>query len=444
MALSQDQSNALASFKDFLVHPTQQTMVIHGSPGRGKTFLTNEICKAALEISQMQKLLNIKRYELEIHSTATTNKAAEVFAKAIGHDAKTIHSLIGVRPVFNFKTGKNRLLMQGNYGGFDDSLILIDEASGICKTLKHHIKATTKGSKVLMIGDKNQLTAVGSNYCCAFEGADVTAELTTGQRFGTNSAIAQLGAQLEETIQTGKFNPIVADGDTIRYIDGDELESLARQHFTMKLVNTNHAKIVCWGNPTVRFYNDCIRGMHTTSVAPEVGEILVSNKPVMEGKNTLLYTEQRVMVTDVQPTTTMKFGVEGWNMIVNGDTEIFQPCHQYLAKDMMDRLYATKEYIDFNIIKDTFADLRPLHASTAYKAQGSTYNVVFIDLNDIGKCHDWMTVARMLNVATSRAKTNVYLYGKLPKKYQDMQHVMPKPDEEYDYGADAPRDTIPF
>jgi exodeoxyribonuclease-5 len=68
-------------------------------------------------------------------------------------------------------------------------------------------------------------------------------------------------------------------------------------------------------------------------------------------------------------------------------------------------------------IQEAFADLRPTHAATAYKAQGSTYGTVFIDLHNIGKCNIPSTVARMLYVAITRASNQVVLFGELPAKY---------------------------
>ena len=46
----------------------------------------------------------------------------------------------------------------------------------------------------------------------------------------------------------------------------------------------------------------------------------------------------------------------------------------------------------------------------------STYSKVFIDVSDIGKCRDIETVARLMNVAISRATDQVFLHGKLPRR----------------------------
>ena len=64
---------------------------------------------------------------------------------------------------------------------------------------------------------------------------------------------------------------------------------------------------------------------------------------------------------------------------------------------------------------DTWADLRPTFASTVNKAQGSTYDKVFIDLSDFKPMvhKDPIQLARLLYVAMSRAKYQVIFTGDL-------------------------------
>ncbi|WP_399498890.1 C-terminal helicase domain-containing protein, partial [Streptomyces sp. P17] len=51
------------------------------------------------------------------------------------------------------------------------------------------------------------------------------------------------------------------------------------------------------------------------------------------------------------------------------------------------------------------------------KAQGSTYDSVFIDLSNISKVTQPDVAARMLYVAFTRARSKVYLYGQLAKRF---------------------------
>jgi len=87
-------------------------------------------------------------------------------------------------------------------------------------------------------------------------------------------------------------------------------------------------------------------------------------------------------------------------------------------KEKLKVLSKQKDWHNYYTVKEFFADLRPPHASTVHKSQGSTYKKVFIDLVDIGANHVSEEVARMLYVAITRASEEVILYGDLPYKYQ--------------------------
>ena len=56
-------------------------------------------------------------------------------------------------------------------------------------------------------------------------------------------------------------------------------------------------------------------------------------------------------------------------------------------------------WVQFFQFKDeAFADLRPIHASTVHRSQGSTYEKVFVDLTDIGRSTRRDVLLRLLYV----------------------------------------------
>ena len=75
------------------------------------------------------------------------------------------------------------------------------------------------------------------------------------------------------------------------------------------------------------------------------------------------------------------------------------------------RIESKRQMIHEAKLKNKFPDLRTRAAATVYKAQGSTHDSVFIDLDDIGKCRNDNLLARMLYVAISRARSQVLLTG---------------------------------
>ena len=442
MSLSPDQEEATIKFKNFLMHPTQKEMVISGSPGRGKTFLTNHLIDEAQKISKLCQMLKGVRGDMEILTTATTNKAAEVLGKFVGRETKTIHSTLGIRPTYNWKLQSTQLVKTNNYQMLENTLLIIDEVSGIDPILQSMIRSSTRQCKLLKVGDKRQLAAIGQLTCCEFENPEVFAELTTGQRFTDGSGMGILSAQMEHTIDTGIFTPLKVDGKDAQYINGEQFEKLIEQHFTADTIGTNHAKIISWSNWKVNEYNAYVRSLHTDSIEYMPGETVVSNGVVISGvsNNTsvILRTEQIVTIQSVAAQSTYRNLVGNW--ITTSGGEVFQPRSPSELKAELQRLQDTREYYKKSELKTAVADLRPLHSSTVHKAQGSTYDVTFVDLEDIGKCSCWSTVARMLNVVFSRPTDKLYLYGQLPPRYLDRTYELPKPSKP----SATNKERIPF
>ena len=90
------------------------------------------------------------------------------------------------------------------------------------------------------------------------------------------------------------------------------------------------------------------------------------------------------------------------------NTAVIMVTHNHELAHKMDKLYK---------LKQQYPDLRPRDAATVHKAQGSTYETVFLDLDDLSTCRDSQMAARLLYVAFTRAKKRVVLYGHLASKY---------------------------
>ena len=82
----------------------------------------------------------------------------------------------------------------------------------------------------------------------------------------------------------------------------------------------------------------------------------------------------------------------------------------------MKSLYKSSPRLYYEISNQTL-DLRKVEASTVHKAQGSTLDTVFIDLDDISKCTQKQLTAKLLYVAASRARKKIIFFGELAKRY---------------------------
>ena len=123
-----------------------------------------------------------------------------------------------------------------------------------------------------------------------------------------------------------------------------------------------------------------------------------------------LKTDQQVQISDKRPAT--YYGVPGHNFsLITPNIVVFVPSDWGLANEALKKARLAEDWTKVKEITESWTDLRATYACTINKSQGSTYGKVFVDLNDIKKCRNSNQIARMLYVAVSRAKYNVYLKG---------------------------------
>ena len=421
MKLSDDQENAAKMFGAFLLNDEIHEMVIEGRSGSGKSTLASHLIDIARKQASMLQLITNEKNEIVVHCTATTNKASRVLSDKAKQEAKTIHSLLGLQVKNNFRTGKTSLKRTKDYRPYKNTLIIVDEASMADKALLKEIREATPTCKVLYIGDPYQLAPVKETTCPVFDSVKHKAILTMIMRQGKGSPIAALGDRFRETVETGVFPDINAyvDGKEIIRVSGSEFQQMVSTTFTKGMCE-NKAKIVAWRNTQVQAYNAHVRSLFTSSEAFEVGEVVVTNNPILSA-GTQFSTDQLVEITGVE--SAINHDLECWHYELNGGTHVYQAKEQYRVAARLKALADEKDFASYFFIKEGFVDLRATYASTVHKCQGSTYETIFIDLNDIGDCYDWQDVARMLYVSITRASKQVVLYGELPEKYRGIPEI---------------------
>jgi len=418
MELSLDQQKASDEFMQFMVNPNERFMIIRGNAGSGKSTLTADILRRVKKEIRMLSLLIGKTSDsdLDIFITAPTNKAARVIADITSVDPLTIHSLLGLRVLNDFKTGGSKLVQTKDYQMCENSLLLVDEASYVDDYLLDAIDRATPGCKVLFIGDPDQLSLGADTKLPVFDMDVRTVNLTTNNR--NKGPISDLALKYKDAIQHGLFPKIVPVLGFVDHVDGPTFKKLMDTEF-LNSSDIDHAKVLAWTNSRVHQYNDYIRDLLGLPSVLTKNELVITNKPIIKSpSNSLsLATDSVCQITSITSCND-QYGVTG-NMVQlnNSRQRLFLPENQNKVTSLLKVLSNDKNWKDYFNIKNNWLDLRPLHSSTVHKSQGSTYNVVFIDLDDIGKNTNANSMARILYVATSRAKTRVVFYGDLPKKH---------------------------
>ena len=142
LELSEKQREAVIAVKEHNV------CVITGGPGTGKT----TIIKTIIEM--------YKQEEKKVVLCAPTGRAAKRMSEATGEEAKTLHRLLEIG-----KTSSDELQNidpNVEVAPLDADVIIVDEVSMVDIFLMNYLlRAIYKGTKLVLVGDSNQLPSVG-------------------------------------------------------------------------------------------------------------------------------------------------------------------------------------------------------------------------------------------------------------------------------------------
>ena len=125
-------------------------MILTGGPGTGKTTTIN----AMIHFFESEGL--------DIYLAAPTGRAAKRMTEATGYEAKTIHRMLELAHMPD--TDDARMFYGRNETNpLETDVIIIDEMSMVDLPLMHVLlKAIMVGTRVILVGDKDQLPSVGA------------------------------------------------------------------------------------------------------------------------------------------------------------------------------------------------------------------------------------------------------------------------------------------
>lgn len=365
-------------------------IILTGSPGYGKSFLIKEL---------KNKFSNIV-------ICATTNKAANLI------NGVTIYSFLGLTLKDDYTQGKS-VINYDNAQYVHDEIVVVDECSMINKELFYAMHTYMQQCKIIYVGDYYQLPPVNNDDFSIFNLGIKMLELTEPCRTDKEDIL-----KLINTLKSGIDNQSVyrdfTQSDNIKIIDSEEELNNLLKDFDFKT-----DKCLSYTNKNVESQNYRIRELQNKSHRFGKDDYIVCKSAVpafIDGHNYLTKIESvsrivKVISDKKDDCSTIKLsngGIFKAFLVPFKYTENLKTLAK-IAKDEKNPVERKKKWGKYFDFKNHVLDIRDIYASTVHSAQGSTYNNVYIDLKDLFICTKKEELARLLYVAVSRAKNNIYL-----------------------------------
>lgn len=373
-------------------------VIITGGPGTGKTTTINAIIK----LFEMQNM--------EILLAAPTGRAAKRMTETTGMEAQTIHRLLELNG--NPEEGGSMRFERNELNPLEADVIIIDEMSMVDIYLMYSLlKAVTVGTRLILVGDVNQLPSVGPGK--------VLKDIISSEKFNV--------VRLSEIFRQAAESDIITNAHKINAGQSIRLDNKSKDFFMLSmsssiqiqraLVSLIAEKLPPYVNATkydiqvltpsrkgelgVENLNKIlqlyINPPSTDKRERQWGEVIFrENDKVMQIKND--YQIEWKIVT--KKGLTIKEG----SGVFNGDCGIIREINEFAGT-------VTVEFDEGKLVEYTGATLEELelaYAITIHKSQGSEYPAVIIPLLNAPRP---LLNRNLLYTAVTRARKCVTIVG---------------------------------
>ena len=368
LSLSQSQRQAV------LAALGSRLLVITGGPGTGKTTLV----RVLLDLFERLRLRGVL--------CAPTGRAAKRLAAAAGREAATLHRLLEWSP-------REARFLRGASRPLEGDVFVVDETSMVDLPLLHHLlQALPPQSRLLCVGDADQLPSVGP-------GATLADLLASG---------CVPVVQLRELFRQDENSLIVHNAHRIRGGEPPDLPPPGQRADFVHIERQTPASVLATLRQLV-----CER--LPASLGVEAERSIQVLTPMNRGAlgtvalNAALQEWLNPHGTTVG-TTTLRVGDKVMQVRNNYDLDVFNGDQgRIVAVDEKKRqvlVHFDERAVHYDF--EALHELVPAYAVTVHKAQGSEYPVVVLVLHTQ---HHVMLQRNLLYTAVTRARRQVVLVG---------------------------------
>lgn len=374
-------------------------VVITGGPGTGKTTTINTIIRY------------FERKGMDIMLAAPTGRAAKRMTEATGHEAQTIHRMLELSGILSDEIS-NASFERNETNPLETDVVIIDEMSMVDIFLMNSLlKAIADGTRLILVGDANQLPSVGPG--------NVLKDIIASGCFNT--------VRLAKIFRQEEAGDIVVNAHKINEGELFEIGPSSRDFPFIRRTDANAIinALVTLVKVKLPAYTDCSPNDVQVLTPTRKGSLGVerlntvlqqylnppSNSKVEKEIGNIIFREgDKVM--QIKNNYKIPWEVRGRNGIpietgmgvFNGDMGIVDNINLYLSE--MTVRFDEERYVTYTF-KET-DELEHAYAVTVHKSQGSEYPAVVLPLLDGPRM---LMNRNILYTAVTRARKCICIVG---------------------------------
>jgi len=383
-------------------------LIITGGPGTGKTTTINTIIRYFEEQC------------MEILLAAPTGRAAKRMTEATGYEAKTIHRLLELTGVPGEGDTSGMHFERNEENPLDADVIIIDEMSMVdIQLMQSLLKAVNVGTRLILVGDVNQLPSVGPG--------NVLKDMIASECFNVVKLthIFRQAAESDIIVNAHKINAgervdLAKRSKDFLFIRREQPDMIINAMITLmtqKLPGYVHAEPL-----DIQIMTPMRKGALGVERLNTILQSFLNppdkKKPEKEVGGTIFRLGDKVMQIknnyQMEWEVRNKYGIpmEAGTGIFNGDMGVIREINLFTEE-------LTVEFDEGKMVEYSFKQLEELelaYAITIHKSQGSEYPAVIIPVHSGPR----MLMSRnLIYTAVTRARTCVCLVG-LPETFHAM------------------------
>lgn len=367
-------------------------MVLTGGPGTGKTTVIRAVIRVFEDLG----------YKIAL--AAPTGRAAKRMSESTMHEAKTIHRLLEM----DYSNESKPVFRRNENSRLDENVIIVDEASMMDTMLfSALLQAVKPGSKLILIGDVDQLPSVGAG--------NVLCDIIRSDRFNTVE-LKEIFRQDEESlivtnahaINEGEYPTLTSKSSDFFFLPREDDDMIARtvaELCAVRLPKSYGKEIV----GDIQVITPSRKGSAGTVVLNSLLQKVMNpsspNKKEKRVRDVVFREGDKVMQVknnyDIEWVSEDKEGVG----IFNGDIGIISEIDN--RNERMRIVFDDNRYVDYDY--SYLDELEHAYAITVHKSQGSEYPVVIIPMYSFTPR---LMTRNLLYTAVTRAQRMVIMVGK--------------------------------